>query len=207
MRLRLESLESCNNDVDKENELHRLSLRLRELEIGLGQLADPEFAIFLDIQSRTEDPIQFKRYVLGLGIECLSQQIEKCVSMLDFMQTQDKLEQSLTLQANGSDYSDYSDYYDYSDYSDSNADEGNNQSDNNGNFANTPNKKRKLRETIAPWDAQEKELERETIAVWDAREKEFWNWKHGERGNRKGTVHWCGIEDGVAQNPGGESSE
>ena len=146
--------------------------------------------------------------------------------MPDFMQTQDKLEQSLTLQANGSDYSDYShdatlkdemrsafaaavkttntDYYDYSD---SNADEGNNQSDNKGNFANTPNKKRKLRETIAPWDAREKELERETIALWDAREKEFWNWKHGERGNRKGTVHWCGIEDGVAQNPGGESSE
>ena len=117
-----------------------MSLRLRELEIGLGQLADPEFAIFLDIQSRTEDPIQFKRYVLGLGIECLSQQIEKCVSMLDFMQTQDKLEQSLTFQAS------CSDELDNSDYPDSNADEGNNQSDNKGNFANTPNKKRKLRE-------------------------------------------------------------
>ena len=160
MRLRLESLESCNNDVDKENELHRLSLRLRELEIGLGQLADPEFAIFLDIQSRTEDPIQFKRYVLGLGIECLSQQIEKCASMLDFMQTQDKLEQSLTLQANGSDYSDFSDYYDYSD---SNADEGNNQSDNKGNFANTLNKKRKLQERIAKFDALEKRLAEE---IW-----------------------------------------
>ena len=141
-----------------------------------------------DTEWRKEIHIQYKRPLLALGIESLSHQIEKCLSqqidkLNDVSSTQDKLEQSLTLQASGSDE------LDNSDYPDSNADEGNNQSDNKGNFANTLNQKRKLQEIIAKFDALEKDLQK----------------KDGK--HRKGTVPWFGIDDRVAQNPGSESSE
>ena len=148
-------------------------MRLRELEIGFGQLADPEFDIAMDTEARREFDIQFKRPLLALAMESLSKEIEKGFSMPDFMQKQDKPEQSLTFQATmeslskeiekGFSMPDFmqkqdkpeqsltfqasgSDELDNADYPDSNADEGNNQSDNKGNFANTLNKKRKLRE-------------------------------------------------------------